>query len=311
MTITADGVTDDRSDHRPDRPGHGDRLRRHLRRERPDPDQPPRRRGQPPEADGHAQGRPHVPRLRLRHRHPHRPRHRQGRCDRPADRPDRRLVDHPGRPAGVRHRQPARHFTDSVTSGIISALGRSIDVEGGSLDQPDPDRHGDQPRQQRRPAARPVRARSSASTPPVAGSQGIGFAIPINIARPLLTQASAGQPLARPISASASRPSIRPSRSPTTSPSTTAPGSPTPRRSRTAARAPTPTRRTRTPRGRTRTRSRASSIRTRAARPRSTRRPPPRRSSPAARPTRPASRRATSSPRSTARRSTPSTRSTS
>ena len=30
------------------------------------------------------------------------------------------------------------------------------------------------------------------------GAQGIGFAIPIDIARPLLAQASAGQPLARP-----------------------------------------------------------------------------------------------------------------
>ena len=45
--------------------------------------------GNPVEAHGDAQGRPLVRRLRLRCRHPHRPRHRQGRRDRPADRADR------------------------------------------------------------------------------------------------------------------------------------------------------------------------------------------------------------------------------
>ena len=53
---------------------------------------------------------------------------------------------------------PLGTFTDSVTSGIISALGRTIPVEGGEiLTQPHPDRHRDQPRQQRRPAVRPER----------------------------------------------------------------------------------------------------------------------------------------------------------
>ena len=45
--------------------------------------------GDPSKLTVNAQGRPLVRRLGLRHRHPHRPRHRQGRRDRPADRTDR------------------------------------------------------------------------------------------------------------------------------------------------------------------------------------------------------------------------------
>ena len=53
---------------------------------------------------------------------------------------------------------PLGTFTDSVTSGIISAVGRTHPGRGRQCpDQPHPDRHRDQPRQQRRPAARPDR----------------------------------------------------------------------------------------------------------------------------------------------------------
>jgi S1-C subfamily serine protease len=93
---------------------------------------------------------------------------------------------------------PLGEFTDSVTSGIISALGRSIDVEGGRLtnliqtDTPiNPGNSGG-------PLLDPSGNVIGINTAVASQSQGIGFAIPINIARPLLAQASAGQPLARP-----------------------------------------------------------------------------------------------------------------
>jgi S1-C subfamily serine protease len=93
---------------------------------------------------------------------------------------------------------PLGEFTDSVTSGIISAIGRSIDVQDGTritnLIQTDtainPGNSGG-----------PLLDRSGAvigiNTAIAGGAQGIGFAIPIDIAKPLLAQASNGQELAR------------------------------------------------------------------------------------------------------------------
>ncbi|MCU0478695.1 MAG: trypsin-like peptidase domain-containing protein [Chloroflexi bacterium] len=93
---------------------------------------------------------------------------------------------------------PLGEFTDSVTSGIVSALGRSIQVQDGTLlsnlIQTDtainPGNSGG-----------PLLDRSGnvigINTAVAGGAQGIGFAIPINIARPLLAQASSGQELAR------------------------------------------------------------------------------------------------------------------
>ena len=94
---------------------------------------------------------------------------------------------------------PLGQFTDSVTSGIISALGRSIPVDSSTVldnliqtDTPiNPGNSGG-------PLLDPTGAVIGINTAMAGGSQGIGFAIPINIARPLLQQASAGQPLARP-----------------------------------------------------------------------------------------------------------------
>src|SRR3954454_76033 len=94
---------------------------------------------------------------------------------------------------------PLGQFTDSVTSGIISALGRTIPVEGGEIlnnliqtDTPiNPGNSGG-------PLLDPSGAVIGINTAVAGNSQGIGFAIPINIARPLLQQASAGQKLARP-----------------------------------------------------------------------------------------------------------------
>jgi S1-C subfamily serine protease len=94
---------------------------------------------------------------------------------------------------------PLGTFTDSVTSGIISALGRSIPVETGetlsNLIQTDT---AINPGNSGGPLFDPNGKVIGINTAGASDSQGIGFAIPIDIARPLMAQASAGQPLARP-----------------------------------------------------------------------------------------------------------------
>jgi S1-C subfamily serine protease len=94
---------------------------------------------------------------------------------------------------------PLGEFTDSVTSGIISALRRSIQVEDGStisnLIQTDT---AINPGNSGGPLLNIKGEVIGINTAMAGGSQGIGFAIPINIARPLLAQASAGQAIARP-----------------------------------------------------------------------------------------------------------------
>jgi serine protease Do len=94
---------------------------------------------------------------------------------------------------------PLGTFTDSVTSGIISALGRTIPVEGGTiLDNLIQTDTAINPGNSGGPLLDPSGKVIGINTAGATGSQGIGFAIPIDIARPLLAQASAGQPLARP-----------------------------------------------------------------------------------------------------------------
>jgi S1-C subfamily serine protease len=93
---------------------------------------------------------------------------------------------------------PLGQFSDSVTSGIISALGRSIDVEGGHLANLIQTDTAINPGNSGGPLLDAAGNVIGINTAVAGDSQGIGFAIPINIARPLLAQASAGQPLARP-----------------------------------------------------------------------------------------------------------------
>jgi 2-alkenal reductase len=93
---------------------------------------------------------------------------------------------------------PLGQFSDTVTSGIISALGRSIDVEGGALDNLIQTDTAINPGNSGGPLLDPSGKVIGINTAGAGQSQGINFAIPINIARPLLAQASAGQPLARP-----------------------------------------------------------------------------------------------------------------
>ena len=82
---------------------------------------------------------------------------------------------------------PLGTFTDSVTSGIISALGRTIPVEGGTiLDNLIQTDTAINPGNSGGPLLDPSGKVIGINTAGATGSQGIGFAIPIDIARPLL-----------------------------------------------------------------------------------------------------------------------------
>ena len=93
---------------------------------------------------------------------------------------------------------PLGTFTGSVTSGIISALGRSIPVENEVLTNLIQTDTAINPGNSGGPLLDPSGSVIGINTAGASQSQGIGFAIPIDIARPLLAQATAGQPLARP-----------------------------------------------------------------------------------------------------------------
>ena len=94
---------------------------------------------------------------------------------------------------------PLGTYTNSVTAGIISAFGRTIQVQDGTvirnLIQTDA-------------AINPGNSGGALldsggnvigiNTAVASTAEGIGFAIPINIARPIMQQALAGQELARP-----------------------------------------------------------------------------------------------------------------
>ena len=93
---------------------------------------------------------------------------------------------------------PLGTFTDSVTSGIISAVGRSIPVDSGQLNNLIQTDTAINPGNSGGPLLDPSGKVIGINTAVAGQAQNIGFAIPIDIARPLMTQASAGQPLARP-----------------------------------------------------------------------------------------------------------------
>jgi S1-C subfamily serine protease len=92
---------------------------------------------------------------------------------------------------------PLGDLTNSVTSGIVSAVGRQITAEGETLDnliQTDtPINPGNSGGPLLDAGGNVVGINTAISS----NAQNIGFAIPIDIAKPLLAQASAGQPLAR------------------------------------------------------------------------------------------------------------------
>jgi S1-C subfamily serine protease len=99
---------------------------------------------------------------------------------------------------------PLGTFSGSVTSGIISALGRSITASGGldgsselldGLIQTDA---AINPGNSGGALVNLNGAVIGVNTATAASAQAIGFAIPIDFAKPLMTEALAGKPLARP-----------------------------------------------------------------------------------------------------------------
>jgi S1-C subfamily serine protease len=94
---------------------------------------------------------------------------------------------------------PLGTYTNSVTAGIISAFGRTIQVQDGTiirnLIQTDA---AINPGNSGGPLLDSGGNVIGINTAVAQAADGIGFAIPINIARPIMQQALAGQALARP-----------------------------------------------------------------------------------------------------------------
>jgi S1-C subfamily serine protease len=99
---------------------------------------------------------------------------------------------------------PLGTFTNSVTSGVISALGRDVPVTDPTtgrqhvlhnLIQTDA---AINPGNSGGPLVDDAGTVIGINTAVAGDAQGIGFAIPVNIAKPIMQQALAGQPLERP-----------------------------------------------------------------------------------------------------------------
>ena len=94
---------------------------------------------------------------------------------------------------------PLGTYSNSVTSGIVSAKGRSITTDDGdnlnNLIQTDA---AINPGNSGGPLLDANGAIVGINTAIATNSNGIGFAIPIDIARPIMEQAVAGEPLSRP-----------------------------------------------------------------------------------------------------------------
>ncbi len=94
---------------------------------------------------------------------------------------------------------PLGTYSNSVTSGIVSATGRSVTVQNGdrlnNLIQTDA---AINPGNSGGPLLDAIGDVIGINTAVATDSNGIGFAIPIDIARPIMQQALAGQPLSRP-----------------------------------------------------------------------------------------------------------------
>ena len=93
---------------------------------------------------------------------------------------------------------PLGTFDNSVTSGIVSALGRDITTEGGRLRNLIQTDAAINPGNSGGPLLDATGAVIGVNTAIARDSTGIGFSIPIDIARPMMRQALAGETLARP-----------------------------------------------------------------------------------------------------------------
>lgn len=93
---------------------------------------------------------------------------------------------------------PLGTYSNSVTAGILSAKGRTIQVAGGRLSNLLQTDAAINPGNSGGPLIDLGGNVIGINTAVATSAEGIGFAIPINIARPIMEQALRGQPLARP-----------------------------------------------------------------------------------------------------------------
>ena len=93
---------------------------------------------------------------------------------------------------------PLGTYTNTVTSGIVSALGRSITVTSGRINNLIQTDAAINPGNSGGPLLDGNGNVIGINTAIAGSAQGIGFAIPVNIARPMMQQALAGQKLVRP-----------------------------------------------------------------------------------------------------------------
>jgi len=93
---------------------------------------------------------------------------------------------------------PLGTYSNSVTAGIVSATGRSIDTDTGSINNLIQTDAAINPGNSGGPLVDAVGDVIGINTAVASNAQGIGFSIPINIAKPIMQQAVAGQQLARP-----------------------------------------------------------------------------------------------------------------
>ena len=86
----------------------------------------------------------------------------------------------------------------SLSTGVVSAINRSIEEPNGITAQPDPDGRGDQPRQLGAPLLNAEGEVIGINTAGEARAQGINFAVAINQARPALDSVVASGRVVRP-----------------------------------------------------------------------------------------------------------------
>ncbi len=93
---------------------------------------------------------------------------------------------------------PLGTYSNTVTSGILSATGRTIDVGSGQINNLLQTDTAINPGNSGGPLLDTGGNVIGVNTAIAANANGIGFAIPVNIAKPIMEQAVAGQKLARP-----------------------------------------------------------------------------------------------------------------